>query len=507
MIENIDIVICSIPRMSIYYPPSAPAILKSCVEKHGFTCKTIDFVIRFHTKFFENPLWEKIDNWLSVPEIQDPEILQLLSQEVTLWAEEISSLNPRWLGISVFSYESHKITRLFVSIMKKVNPKIKIVLGGMGVTDDFNGFAPSLKLLGLINDYIIGDGEDSLPQLLSGQAPNTQQLENLNTYPFPNWNDYDLDMYKYQKNVQNKKQLTGKNIWQGFGNEWYRSDEILTLPITASRGCVRNCSFCDVPILWPKYKSRSAVNVAEELISNYEKYNVQRFHFTDSLINGNMKNFRELCRILADYRIKNNADFTITGQYIIRPHSGETDKDYEVMSQAGVKILEVGIESGSQAVRFHMGKKFTNDDINVFMDRVNKNGIKVVYLLIVGYPTETVADFQQTLDLLSDNSKYRENGTIVEACLGGTLRIEPGTKLSKDPQVHFIAMEENKKDDLLWEYESNPTLTLKERIRRRLVLLEHASKLNYLSPTNEQEILYLKSKWATLKDYDKQITS
>ena len=504
MLQNTDILICSIPRMSIYYPPAAPAILKACVEKHGFSCQVIDFVIRFHKKFFETPHWEKIDNWLVIPEYHDQEIFNLLHEEVTAWATEISAINPKWLGISVFSYESHKITRLFVTIMKKVNPRIKIVLGGMGITADSNQFAPNLKLLGLIDAYLLSDGEDSLPQLLADQTPDMRQLEDLDIYPYADWSDYDLDLYKYQKTAQRTKELTGKNIWQGFGNEWYRSDQILTMPIVGSRGCVRNCSFCDVPQLWPKYKTRSAEHIAKEIILNYEKYNVQRFHFTDSLINGNMKNFRALCKILADYRIKNNADFTITGQYIVRPHNNETDQDYEIMAQAGVKILEAGIESGSEAVRFHIGKKFSNQDIDVFLERVHKYNIKVVLLMLVGYPTETEKDFQDTMDLLTKNSHYRDSGTIVEACLGGTLRVEPNSKLAEDPMIHFIPMENNKQDDLLWVYKNNPDLTLKERIRRRLILLDHAEKLKYLSPTNAQEILYLQAKWQELKNYDKQ---
>ena len=507
MHNDLDIVICSIPRMSIYYPPAAPAILKACVEEKGFTCKTIDFVIRLHQKFFNKPIWAKIDNWLILSDLHDPEILDIMKEEITEWAKEISNLNPKWLGISVFSYESHKITRLFCSIMKRVNPNIKIVLGGMGVTDDANNFAPNLKNLGIINEYIRGDAEESLIQLLSNEVIDMSQLENLNKYPFPNWSDYDLDLYKYQKSAQNKRTTNQKDIWQGYGNEWYRTDEILTLPIVGSRGCVRSCSFCDVPKLWPKYKNRDAQNIADEIIQNYEKYNVQRFHFSDSLINGNMKNFRDLCKILAEYRTKHNADFTITGQYIIRSYNRETDEDYAIMAAAGFSILEVGVESGSESVRFHMGKKYTNHDIDIFIDRVYRYGMKALFLIIVGYPTETEKDFQDTLDMLTRYKRYRDNGTLIEACLGGTLRVEPQSELAKDPMLHFIPMNNQTNDDLLWIYDGNPDLNLKERIRRRLILMEHAQKLNYLSPSNDQEILLLRSKWQTLKEYDSIVVS
>ena len=84
MHNDLDIVICSIPRMSIYYPPAAPAILKACVEEKGFTCKTIDFVIRLHQKFFNKPIWAKIDNWLILSDLHDPEILDIMKSMILL---------------------------------------------------------------------------------------------------------------------------------------------------------------------------------------------------------------------------------------------------------------------------------------------------------------------------------------------------------------------------------------------------------------------------------------
>lgn len=495
MNSSLDIVICSIPRMSIYYPPAAPAILKANIIKHGFTCSTVDFVIRFYERFFQHPLWEKIDNWMAVPTLNDSEVMALIKPEIDSWAEELVSKNPRWIGISVFSYESHKITKLLCMAIRKKNQTVKIVLGGMGVTDDNNMFGTNMKQQSLCDDIIVGDGEQAVIDLL--QEKNTEQfyrLTDLDELPYADWSDYDLDAYKAKKAEQHKKQS-----WQGYNNAWYRSDEILTLPIVGSRGCVRSCSFCDIPNLWPKYQTRSADNLAREIISNYENYNVQRFHFTDSLMNGNMKNFRSLCDILAEYRVKNSADFTITGQYIIRSHSSETDHDYEMMNAAGFTILEAGVESGSESVRWHMGKKFTNEDIDVFMERIKKYNLKVVFMLIVGYPTETEEDFRATLDMLTKYKPFLDSGNIVEACLGGTLRIESNTKLANDKNVVFNIVHRSR-DDLDWEYKTNPMLTLRERIRRRFVLLDHSLKLGYSSPTNNQELLYLKSKWEELQD-------
>ena len=224
---------------------------------------------------------------------------------------------------------------------------------------------------------------------------------------------------------------------------------------------------------------------------------------TDSLINGNQKNFRELAHILADYRKEKDADFTITGQYITRNGDSESQEYYDLISAAGFKILETGIESGSEAVRWHMGKKFTNRDVDMLMERLSKAGIKAILLLIIGYPTETQQDFQDTIDMLSRYKPYVDDGTIIEAVLGGTQHIQPNTALGRDPNVIIEKDSEGRLDFFNWQYKLNPSLTFKERIRRRIVIMEHAQKLGFISPTNNQEIEILKKRWESFKNESK----
>jgi len=475
--KEVDMVLCSIPRMSIYYPPPAAGILKAYLNSKNISNVVLDFVLEFHEKYFGTDEWDRIVNWIIVPGYRvDDYIVDLLNNEIDQWVEQIYSYNPKWIGISVFSYESHKITKLLIYKLKSKNVNCKIVLGGAGITDDSNNYAQDLYNKGLIDKFILGDGEGQILELFDYE----------NDFVFseslvPDWSDYDLDAYTYQQNKVDE-------VWKGFGNYLYANHKILTLPITGSRGCVRKCSFCDIPKLWPKFQYRSAENILNEIITNYKKHDVTRFHFTDSLVNGNRREFRILCKMLAQERTQNNYNFSFTGQYICRNSYLESDEEYQLIAAAGFKVLEVGIESGSEAVRTHMGKNFTNDDIRMFMKRCSDNNIKIVFMLIVGYPTETEEDFQQTLDILTEFEPYVKNNTIIEACLGGTLRIEPGTKLRDDPNASFY-----KSDDLHWTWKSNPELTLEERINRRYRILKHAIALGYFSPTNNQEIMYLES--------------
>lgn len=493
----LDIAICSIPRMSIYYPPAGPALLKAAAQAYGFTAKTHDWVIDFHNRWYNTDNWDRLDSWM-VLDTHDPEVLNIMKQEVARWAEEMLKDKPRWIGISVFSFESHRPARLLCAAIRKASPTTKIVLGGAGLSGDAGEARAMYTDNSLCDEIITGDGESGIVKLLQGEYNGEfNRLEVLDDWPYADFDDYDLDLYKANK--QHQRETNQKNVWQGYGNAWYRRDSILTLPLVGSRGCVRRCTFCDIPSLWPRYKTRSAENIAGEVIKQYETWGVQRFHFTDSLINGNMKNFRRLAEILADYRSKHSADFTITGQYICRAADREDQDYYHLLSAAGFKILEVGIESGSEAVRWHMGKKFTNHDVDVFMERLEKADMHCVMLMIVGYPTETLEDHQATMDMFTKYTPYLKSGTIVEACLGGTQHIEPDSALGRDPDLFVPRKADGSLDIFNWSYKHNPDLTFKERIRRRLQLMEHTALLGYASPTNHQEMEILRKRWNSLK--------
>jgi radical SAM superfamily enzyme YgiQ (UPF0313 family) len=56
-----------------------------------------------------------------------------------------------------------------------------------------------------------------------------------------------------------------------------------------------------------------------------------------------------------------------------------------------------------------MKKKFSNNDIDYYVKNIAERGIPLKLLLIVGYPTETEKDFQETLNLFYRYKNYAEN--------------------------------------------------------------------------------------------------
>ena len=65
----------------------------------------------------------------------------------------------------------------------------------------------------------------------------------------------------------------------------------LTLPIQGSRGCTFKCTFCSETRM---YRYRSPEKLIEDIIFLNKKYGAKNFWFTDSLINGSIKNYKRL---------------------------------------------------------------------------------------------------------------------------------------------------------------------------------------------------------------------
>ena len=190
---------------------------------------------------------------------------------------------------------------------------------------------------------------------------------------------------------------------------------------------MRRCTYCDVPYHWPKYRWRAGDNVAEEIISHYERFGVTKFYFTDSLVNGSMKSFSDMCNKLAAYKF--DRKITWSGQFIIKPRNQVTDDYFDMIAAAGGTQFYVGIETGSDRVRWDMDKKFTNEDVDHHLHHFSRVGMKMFFLMLTGYVTETLEDHADTLVMFPRWQHYVADGTIRGIDLGPTLIILANTPL------------------------------------------------------------------------------
>ena len=297
------------------------------------------------------------------------------------WIELFKSQNPQWIGMSLMSAFSVATAMKLCELIREHLPEVKIVWGGTNV--QHAGFFQPVRD-GLIDAFIKGDGERAIIELLKGNwdYPGINKVDEIDqVIPFdlslpPNYDDI---------------------IWEDYEHIYYNKPAY----VTGSRGCVRKCTFCNDWQIWPKYRFKSPKKLAEDLDQLKGKYGRNTFLFTDSLLNGSITNFRESMEEMKKIKEKYKPQiFRWSSHMIVRPQHQMPESDFELMKESGCIEAVIGVESFSQSVREHMGKKYTNEDIFYTVEMLDKYNIRNQLLILIGYATETEEDHQMNLDAI-----------------------------------------------------------------------------------------------------------
>ena len=466
------------------YTPAGASLVKAAIVKAGHECKIFDFNADLEHSFSDKTDLVPIDNWFLNHNFYSEKVFTEVWQLGQRWVDKIMEYNPTHVGISVFSYNSQRATLLLSTLVKARDPNIQIFMGGAGLNTD-NNFGPFCMNLKVMDCWIRGEGELSVPAYLSGnldhpgingRAP--QQIDKIDDLEFPDYSDYELATYT------NKKGL-------------------VALPITGSRGCVRACTFCDVASMWPKYKYRSGQSIAKEIKTQHKRYGAKAFRFTDSLINGSMKAFRDMTYELSEYRMamKSEDRFIWDSHFIVRSRKQMPPEDFKRMAESGAGTLLIGVESGSPLVRKHMQKGYSDEDLHYSLGEIFKNNIKVRFLMIIGYATETQEDFEQTLRFFDRYAEFGRKGLVEEVNLGLTLNLLPNTPLYNKAEEFGLATTKDHIND--WICVQNPTLNFKERLKRRIEAQYYVEKLGYKVFESKNYTRALSIAWSEVENIKK----
>ena len=466
---KVDILIASLPVSALNYAPAAPALLKACVEQAGFCAKTVDlsqsFFVEQSNKNYQ--LYDQQSAALQPHRTTGIDDMSKVEEWLTASVDKIKKINPLSIGFSIFTYYMHRSAYLLSKKLKEECPNIKIILGGFGSAqpatsltglvdirgvDKISQFNQYMKKHNLCDYFIEGEGEESLVNyLLESKKETVNDNQKLYNVPISDFTDYDLENYAYT------------------------TDKML--PITGSKGCVRKCTFCDIPSYFGRFKYRSGKDIAREIFTLKEKYNVSSFTFTDSLINGSLSALEELLVELAEYNQHNPTDkVRWNGQYISRPKGQTPERIYELMSQSGAEGLTIGLESGSNDVLKLMNKKVKIEDVDWEMELFDKYRISTVMLFLIGFHKETEKNFLETVDTIFRYQKYVASGTLLKMELGHPLAITAGTELFDRADELGIIMHET--NPHLWESTSELSPDFKTRVRRRLTAQLICDQLN-----------------------------
>lgn len=370
-----DLIICTPPVYDNEFPILAPSIITSVVKSSGLKVKYININQDLYNKrddIFEGDIkdWKHADVLFSYPE---PKVLNYKKFNLLIdkWVDDLINLNSRFIGFSLLSKYNFVATLELAKKIKKRNKDIKIIIGGVA-TDWFKNYMEENNSIDLIDHFIIGYGENIIVDLLKEKV--TDKILKipylkLDQKIISDYSDYKLDDYI-----------------------------IKSIYTYTSRGCINNCRFCGVKDLWRDFNCRPLDHVIEEMNSIHQLYKIDTFKMADSIINAKVSHLREFCTRLKEYNYKWDAMFSI--------RTNMTLDDYKLLADSGCTEVYIGIESGSEKVRKHMGKHYTNSDIFKVLDMLDKTNIRACLMFITGYPIETDLDLTKQLLQQIEDKKY-----------------------------------------------------------------------------------------------------
>lgn len=457
------------PFLEPHRPPISCAIIGEVARLQGHTVVAKDLNIDLfnqvkHEKFMDLQNRYLFSNDLSCDNYLD----EFINQELP--SQFIEKFD--WILVSVFSDQNYPLAEKIFKHCKRHSTG-KLVVGGPGITDK----SQFLIKNNLVDYCIVGEGEVALKELFAGndQYPGINgtepvQITDIEHLPLPNYDFFKLKNY-----------------------DWLLDEPDFF--IYGSRGCVRACTFCDVASLWPKFRWRSGLSIANEMIMNYEKYGVKNFFFADSLLNGNLKEFRIFLDKISHSSYENL--FRWGGYAIIRPKQSHPAELFDQVQSAGGHFWSIGVETGVDRIRLDMKKHFTNDDIEWHLEQSQRIKLQNQFLMMTSWYNETLEEHEDYLKIFKRWQNYAVDGTIHGIALNPPLGFLEHTPLHQliDKEVFFQKTNTSSKNlkTLMWINPKMPELNFKERYRRTVAIAEEAIKYNWNITNREMKLREIKS--------------
>ncbi|MGA0276901.1 MAG: B12-binding domain-containing radical SAM protein [Candidatus Kariarchaeum pelagius] len=508
--------LCWTPFGYSYSVPLSLGYLKSNLKNNNFTnVKVIDLNQDFWYRNKEelgrglNPFEERyktllqnVTNWNN-PQNYYEKIHSIgqIKDLVNEYCEQLLENNPSIIGFCIFNTNIW-FTLEVCTALKIKQPNIKIMIGGPEATASHYNPNHKLKEMiqsGVVDVLVFGEGDITVSEVCdtilkeeydyksidgvyylgeNGKVENTKWrdfIKDIDSIAIPDYSDIDFQLYQQPE-----------------------------IPIVLSRGCNYSCIYCGVKLYWKKasdFRKRSSQNIFEEILYLDESGYLPRGQFnflswkgayvnTDVVKKAETESgksiLEELCEKIIDHYKDEPYGVPFQWGGWARVDKNLTPEVCKKMFDAGCHHLTFGFESGSPRINKEMrkGYKFREYD-NEYAAEVFKNcmdaGIQTVLFLIVGYPTETKEDFEETMKFLK---KYRKHIDAVY-CMSTFILSKEMQEVEGKAKFHIRSAVGGGGDmaphPIEWESAAN---TYEERLERLEIFREYAEKegLTTISP-------------------------
>ncbi|MDA8170354.1 MAG: B12 lower ligand biosynthesis radical SAM protein BzaD [Nitrospiraceae bacterium] len=224
--------------------------------------------------------------------------------------------------------------------------------------------------------------------------------------------------------------------------------------IESKRGCPFGCSYCVYPRLQGRrLRLRPPNSVVDEMEASYREFGVERFHFTDPVLNNPKGHLADICRELLRRRLRLKWD----GFFREDLFDGKCASLYE---KAGCECFSFSPDGLCREALEALGKKTREGDILKAARAAAKVDILSVYHFMVNAPGETEGTRAKAFGLVERLYALHAPKKNLGAIVLNNIRILPGTPIEEAAIRNGVI---RKGQDLLYPvyYDPPPLETLR----------------------------------------------
>jgi|TARA_B110000008_G_scaffold279961_1_gene330036 anaerobic magnesium-protoporphyrin IX monomethyl ester cyclase len=367
------------------------------------------------------------------------------------------------VGISALSVEYRDSVHKTLAIIKKADPDVKTVLGGV-----YPSISPEVAKEDENIDFIvISEGEERLVKLMNALKNKTNfkgidglhfrddernwhynerkaigNVRNLDDLPFPDYSDYDT-----------------KKLFS-WSQKYTQNFQFRQLPMTimmTSRGCVYKCTYCgagkDGNPINDGIKRRSPGSIMEEIKSLVKNHGIREIIFVDDSLLLPRDRIVDILKGITKLREEgydlvwksNNLDLRhIPLPHTIKEKKGKDDLLFW-MKESGCYQISISLESGSPNTFKRMKRPTNLEHAVIRLQEMRKYGFdEIASNFIIGMPGDTWNDILQTFEFAD---KITNQDKILDYSLFSIATPLPGTEMYETAKEMKVIPEDLKPED------------------------------------------------------------
>jgi p-methyltransferase len=297
------------------------------------------------------------------------------------------------VAITTTYYVDDEPIKEVVDFVRRVQPDATIVVGGPRILSLCQAHQPRLQDLvfrSIGADVYVdsSEGEATLTAVVRALSRNDRarlrETPNLIVRDTP-------ESFVRTPRMPERNDLEANVIdWSTFEPEAFTP----TAYMRTARSCPFTCEFCNYPAMAGPH-TYASVEVIEREMRYLAEHGLEYLLIVDDTFNVPLPRFKNICRMM----IRNRFRFRWVGFFRC---SNSDDETFDLMRESGCLGVYLGIESGDPTILQNM-RKFA--DTRRYLEGIRKlheRGIVTLASMIVGFPGESAASVQASIDFLND---------------------------------------------------------------------------------------------------------